>query len=38
MTSEKRPVAPYIVPLAEYERGAYDQLRIRESAALVTAH
>jgi succinate dehydrogenase/fumarate reductase flavoprotein subunit len=38
MTSEKRPVAPYILPLAEYERDAYDQLRIRESAALVTAN
>jgi succinate dehydrogenase/fumarate reductase flavoprotein subunit len=34
MTSEKRAVEPYIVPLADDERSAYEKLRIRESAAL----
>jgi hypothetical protein len=38
MTSEKRAVEPYIVPLAQADRGAYDQLRIRESAELATEH
>ncbi len=33
MASEKRAVEPYIVPLAQSERGAYDALRIRERAA-----
>ncbi|WP_176047310.1 fumarate reductase/succinate dehydrogenase flavoprotein subunit [Burkholderia sp. BCC1644] len=37
MRSEKRPVEPYIVPLADDERGAYAQLRIREPAALAAA-
>ncbi|EKS9916133.1 fumarate reductase/succinate dehydrogenase flavoprotein subunit [Burkholderia multivorans] len=34
MRSEKRPVEPYIVPLADDERTAYAQLRIREPAAV----
>lgn len=38
MTSEKRAVEPYIVPLAQADRGAYDQLRIREAAELATEH
>jgi succinate dehydrogenase/fumarate reductase flavoprotein subunit len=32
MTSEKRPVAPYIVPIAEDERDLYDKQRIRAHA------
>jgi len=32
MTSEKRAVEPYVVPLADDERSAYQKLRIRESA------
>ncbi|MGN6083605.1 fumarate reductase/succinate dehydrogenase flavoprotein subunit [Trinickia sp.] len=34
MASEKRAVEPYIVPLAQSERGAYDALRIRERTAV----
>ena len=34
MTSEKRAVEPYVVPLADDDRSAYQKLRIRESAAL----
>lgn len=37
MRSEKRPVEPYIVPLADDERTAYAQLRIREPAAVAAA-
>ncbi|HEF5783719.1 oxidoreductase [Burkholderia multivorans] len=37
MRSEKRPVEPYIVPLADDERAAYAQLRIREPAAVAAA-
>ncbi|RQU79298.1 fumarate reductase/succinate dehydrogenase flavoprotein subunit [Burkholderia cenocepacia] len=37
MRSEKRPVEPYVVPLADDERGAYAQLRIREPAAPAAA-
>lgn len=37
MRSEKRPVEPYIVPLADDDRGAYTNLRIREPAALAAA-
>ena len=37
MRSEKRPVEPYVVPLADDERGAYAQLRIREPAARAAA-
>jgi succinate dehydrogenase/fumarate reductase flavoprotein subunit len=37
MTSEKRAVEPYVVPLADDERSAYQKLRIRESAALAAA-
>ncbi|HGO6078139.1 TPA: fumarate reductase/succinate dehydrogenase flavoprotein subunit [Burkholderia cenocepacia] len=37
MRSEKRPVEPYVVPLADDERGAYAQLRIREPAPLAAA-
>ena len=32
MMLEKRPVAPYIVPIEDAERSAYDRQRIRESA------
>jgi succinate dehydrogenase/fumarate reductase flavoprotein subunit len=32
MTAEKRAVAPYIVPIAESERSAYDDQRIRKHA------
>ncbi|WP_034463732.1 fumarate reductase/succinate dehydrogenase flavoprotein subunit [Afipia sp. P52-10] len=32
MTNEKRPVAPYIVPIADDEKGLYDQQRIRVRA------
>ncbi len=32
MTAAKRPVAPYIVPIAESERGAYAGQRIRKQA------
>ena len=32
MTAEKRPVAPYIVPIEEGERSAYDRQRIRQHA------
>ncbi|KVN39638.1 oxidoreductase [Burkholderia pyrrocinia] len=32
MTSEKRAVEPYVVPVSDDERGAYSQLRIREPA------
>lgn len=32
MTAEKRPVRPYIVPIGEEERGAYDRQRIRRQA------
>ena len=32
MVSEKRPIAPYIVPIEDEERGAYDQLRVRKQA------
>jgi succinate dehydrogenase/fumarate reductase flavoprotein subunit len=32
MVLEKRPVAPYIVPIEDEERSAYDRQRIRESA------
>ena len=32
MHSEKRPVEPYVVPLADDERGAHTNLRIREPA------
>ncbi|AOI57806.1 fumarate reductase/succinate dehydrogenase flavoprotein subunit [Burkholderia diffusa] len=34
MRSEKRPVEPYVVPLADDERSAYAHLRIREPAAV----
>jgi len=37
MTREQRAVEPYIVPLAEDERSAYQNLRIRESGALAAA-
>ncbi|AOJ25130.1 fumarate reductase/succinate dehydrogenase flavoprotein subunit [Burkholderia seminalis] len=37
MRNEKRPVEPYVVPLADDDRGAYTNLRIREPAALATA-
>ncbi|MBJ9589967.1 fumarate reductase/succinate dehydrogenase flavoprotein subunit [Burkholderia seminalis] len=37
MRSEKRPVEPYVVPLADDDRVAYTNLRIREPAALATA-
>ncbi|MCA8336800.1 fumarate reductase/succinate dehydrogenase flavoprotein subunit [Burkholderia multivorans] len=37
MRSEKRPVEPYIVPLADDERTAYAQLRVREPAAVAAA-
>lgn len=37
MRSEKRPVEPYVVPLADDDRGAYTNLRIREPAALAAA-
>lgn len=37
MRNEKRPVEPYIVPLADDDRGAYTNLRIREPAALAAA-
>jgi succinate dehydrogenase/fumarate reductase flavoprotein subunit len=37
MISEKRAVEPYVVPLADDERSAYQKLRIRESAALAAA-
>ncbi|KWA13719.1 fumarate reductase/succinate dehydrogenase flavoprotein subunit [Burkholderia territorii] len=37
MRSEKRPVEPYIVPLADDERSAYAHLRIREPAAVAAA-
>ncbi|MGS0892347.1 fumarate reductase/succinate dehydrogenase flavoprotein subunit [Burkholderia stagnalis] len=37
MRSEKRSVEPYIVPLADDERGAYAHLRIREPAATAAA-
>ncbi|MEN2470758.1 fumarate reductase/succinate dehydrogenase flavoprotein subunit [Burkholderia sp. GS2Y] len=37
MRSEKRPVEPYIVPLADDERSAYAHLRIREPAAPAAA-
>ena len=37
MRSEKRPVEPYVVPLADDERSAYAHLRIREPAALAAA-
>jgi hypothetical protein len=33
MASTKREVEPYIVPLADEERSAYQLLRIREPAA-----
>ncbi|MBR1218981.1 fumarate reductase/succinate dehydrogenase flavoprotein subunit [Bradyrhizobium sp. U87765 SZCCT0131] len=32
MTASKRAVAPYIVPIDEAERGAYDRQRIRQTA------
>ncbi len=32
MTSEKKPVAPYVVPIADEEKGLYDKQRIRASA------
>ena len=32
MTCEKRPVAPYLVPIAEDERDAYRKQRIRAHA------
>jgi succinate dehydrogenase/fumarate reductase flavoprotein subunit len=32
MTSEKRPVAPYIVPIADEEKDLYDKQRIRAHA------
>jgi succinate dehydrogenase/fumarate reductase flavoprotein subunit len=32
MTAEKRPVAPYVVPIEESERSAYDRQRIRQHA------
>ncbi len=32
MTSEKRAIEPYVVPVSDDERGAYSQLRIREPA------
>jgi hypothetical protein len=32
MTAEKRPVVPYIVPIEEAERSAYDRQRIRQHA------
>ncbi|VWB59241.1 oxidoreductase [Burkholderia lata] len=37
MRSEKRPVEPYVVPLADDDRAAYTNLRIREPAALAAA-
>lgn len=37
MTSFKRPIAPYIVPIADTERNAYRQLRIPASADAVAA-
>jgi hypothetical protein len=32
MIAEKRPVAPYVVPIEESERSAYDRQRIRQHA------
>ena len=32
MIAEKRPVAPYVVPIDESERSAYDRQRIRQQA------
>lgn len=32
MVSEKRAIEPYIVPIAEEERGAYDRQRVRRQA------
>jgi succinate dehydrogenase/fumarate reductase flavoprotein subunit len=32
MTCEKRPIAPYLVPIAEEEHDAYDKQRIRRQA------
>lgn len=32
MTADKRPVEPYIVPIEDAERSAYDQQRIRQHA------
>lgn len=32
MVSEKRAIEPYIVPVEDDERGAYDQLRVRKQA------
>ncbi len=37
MASRKREVEPYVVPLADEERHAYEQLRIREPAGLAEA-
>ena len=37
MTSGKRAVEPYVVPLADDQRSAYQNLRVRESAALTAA-
>ncbi|KVN06376.1 fumarate reductase/succinate dehydrogenase flavoprotein subunit [Burkholderia diffusa] len=37
MRSEKRPVEPYVVPLADDERSVYAHLRIREPAAVAAA-
>ena len=33
MRSRKRPVAPYVVPLSDAERGAYDRLRVAKPVA-----
>lgn len=32
MSHHKRPVEPYIVPIAEQERDAYDRLRVAPKA------
>jgi hypothetical protein len=32
MASEKRAVAPYIVPIADNEKGLYDKQRIQATA------
>jgi succinate dehydrogenase/fumarate reductase flavoprotein subunit len=37
MSSEKRAVEPYVVPVPQSELGAYEQLRIREPRAVTAA-
>jgi len=32
MTCKKHPIAPYIVPIADEERSAYDKQRLRRPA------